>query len=73
MAGTATLVAFAGEQVQPTFLPRLAGVPRDRVPERRWPDGLTRVAHPQQGLVWRLRDRVTGEFGKLTFGKRRQL
>ena len=73
MAGSATLVTFAGEKVAPTFLPKLATLPTDRVPERRWPEGLTRVAHPQQGLVWRLRDRLNGEFARLTFTKGRRL
>jgi SAM-dependent methyltransferase len=70
VAGSATLVAHAGERVESRFLPELDRVPYDRIAERRWPEGLTRVAHPQQGLVWRARDRVTGEFGRMTFGKR---
>lgn len=73
VAGSVTLVAFAGERVESTFLPELDRVPDDRITERRWPEGLARVAHPQQGLVWRLRDRVTGEFGRMTFTKRTRL
>jgi protein-L-isoaspartate O-methyltransferase len=71
VVGSTTLVALAGERLEPRFLPALAGVPFDSVPERRWPQGLTRAAHPQQGLLWRLRDRMTGEFGRVTFTKRR--
>ena len=73
VAGSTTLVAFSGPRLDATFLPALDRVPRDRVPERRYPEGLTRVAHPQQGFVWRVRDRVTGEFARLTFAKRRRL
>ena len=70
IAGSTTLVAFAGERLEPRFLPELGRVPFDDVPEHRLPHGLTRAAHPQQGLLWRLRDRVTGEFARVTFTKR---
>jgi len=70
IAGSTTLVAFAGERLEPRFLPDLERVPFDDMPERRWPQGLTHAAHPQQGLLWRLRDRVTGEFARVTFTKR---
>ena len=73
MAGTTTVVAFSGEQLEPTFLPEISRLPAARVKERRLPEGLTKVAHPQQGWVWRLRDRATGEFARMTFSKRKQL
>ena len=73
VAGSTTLVAFAGDRLDARFLPELDQVPHDPVPERRWPQGVTRVAHPQQGLVWRVRDRITGEFARLTFAKRRRI